>query len=309
MIQYAPSTMPAVLRSVMYTPANNAGLIEKARFFEADVVVLDVEDSIPPSEKERGREMAREAIPRVADSGADVYVRINDFTTGWAHLDLEAVVQPALAGIVLPKAESREHVVLLEKKLFELEHRLGLPIGHTKIQCIIETAKGVWNAYECGIASPRVNSLVFGAVDYTRDMRVELTKEGPEILHARSHTAIAARAAGIVAIDPPFPSFSDVEAFQRDVEKGRQLGYEGRMLIHPNQIAISNKYYMPPDEMVEAAREACQVFEDAMKKGSASVAMRGKMIDWAVYRAQRDILAKMDMVAAWEKTKAQRRKV
>jgi citrate lyase subunit beta/citryl-CoA lyase len=293
----------------MYTPGNNASLIEKARLFEADVIVLDLEDSVPPAEKLRGREMTKEAIPKVAESGADIYVRINDWATGLTHGDLEAVVQPSLAGIVLPKTESREDVVLLDRKLKELERRLGLPVGHTAIQCIIETAKGVINAYEAGLASPRVNSLVFGAVDYTRDMRVEMTKEGAEILHARSQTAIAARASGTVAIDPPWPAFTDVEGFIKDVNFGRQLGYEGRMLIHPNQIEPSNKYYLPPDELVEYAKEACAVFEEGMKKGSASVPLRGKMIDWAVYRANRDILAKMELVAERERIKAQRRKV
>lgn len=306
--EYNPSTMPVVMRSVMYTPGNNRKLMEKARTFTADVIVLDLEDSVPPAEKTKARDMAEDYISKVKESGANVYVRINDWSTDLTRRDLEAIVQPELSGIVLPKTESPEHVVKLDEVLTGLEKQRGIKTGSIAVQLLIETAKGVINVYHSAIASKRVNSLVFGAVDYTRDMRIELTKEGQEILHARSQVAIAARAANLVAIDTPWPPFKDVEGFVKDTKFGRQLGYEGRMLIHPNQIEPSHKIYTPPKEEVDYAREVVEVFEEGMKQGSASVPLRGKMVDWAVYRTARDILAKADRISDYEKIKKARAK-
>lgn len=308
-VDYVPSSiMPAVLRSVMYTPGSNPSLLDKARMFTADVVVVDLEDSVAPAEKIRARDVAKEWIPRVADSGADIYVRVNGLDTGLLHGDLEAIVQPALNGIVFPKAESPEDVYYVDKKLMELEMLRGLPVGHTKIQCIVETGKGVWNTYWTGVSNYRINSLVFGAVDYTRDMRVRLTKEAEEQYFARSQVAVGARAAHVVAIDPPWAFFSDVEGFTKDCEKGRQMGYEGRMLIHPNQIEIANKIYSPPEDLVERARKQVEVFEEGMRQGKGSVPLEGAMVDFPVYRAARDVLDRVERIAAKEQEKAAKRK-
>lgn len=309
-VDYVPSSMMStVLRSVMYTPGSNPALLEKARLFMADVVVVDLEDSVAPAEKMRAREVANEWIPRVKDSGADIYVRVNGLDTGLLHGDLEAVVQQDLAGIVFPKAEGPDDLYYVDKKLTELEMLRGLPIGHTKVQCICETGKGIWNAYWTGISNYRVNSLVFGAVDYCRDMRVRLTKEADEQFFGRSQVAVGARGAHIVAIDPPWAFFSDVEGFIKDCEKGRQMGYEGRMLVHPNQIEPAHKTYAPPDDLVERAKKQIEAFEEGMRQGKGSVALEGSMVDFPVYRAAKDIMDKVARIAAYEKVKASRRKV
>ncbi len=297
-----------VMRSVMYTPGNNYRMIQKMPTLPADVLVPDLEDSVPPEEKETARFMVRDAIPLVATSGAYVYVRINDWRTGLTEGDLEAIVQDGLDGVVLSKTESKDDVIRLDNKLSDLEKERGLKQGTISLQLLIETAKGVVNAYESAIASKRVNSLVFGAVDYTRDMRIRLTREGGEILVARCWTAIAARAAGCIAIDPPYPAYTDAEGFVKDSQAGRQLGFEGRMLIHPSQIEPSHQIYAPTKEQIEYAKEVVSVFEDGMKKGMASVPLRGQMLDIAVYRTQRDILAAAQAVDEWLKQKEQRKK-
>jgi len=308
-MEYVPSTMPVVMRSVMYTPGNNPRLVERARTMTADVIVLDLEDSVPPMEKMRAREVVRDSIKMVAESGAEVYARVNAWDTGLIKGDLEAIVQPGFNGVVIPKTETPEDVVRADRLLTELEKKNGMAVGSISLQLLIETARGVMFAYESGMASARVNSLVFGAVDYTRDMRVKLTSTGEEQLHARAAVAIAARAANLVAIDPPFAAFADTEGFAKDCMQGRQLGYEGRMLIHPGQIEPSHEIYAPAKEDIENAREAVKVFEEGMKEGKASVSLGGKMIDWAVYRAECDLLAKVELIAEYEKIKQARRKV
>jgi len=218
-------------------------------------------------------------------------------------------VQPGLSGIVIPKTETPDDPIRADKLLTELEKNRGMEVGTVKLQLLIETARGVTFAYECGMASSRVNSLVFGAVDYTRDMRVKLSATGEEVLYARSAVAVAARAARIVAIDPPWPAFRDTEGFAAHSRAGAQLGYEGRMLIHPNQIAPAEEIYAPAKEDVERARKVVEVFEQGMREGKASVALEGRMVDWAVYRAEMDLLAKVDLIAEKEKRKKANRKV
>lgn len=289
----------AVMRSVFYIPGNNEKMISKAPTFPADIVTLDLEDSVPPAEKPKAREMVRENLEYAAKGGAEVYVRVNNWETLLTNDDLEAVVHQGLDGVCLAKCGGPDHVRRLDWKLEELERRRGIPVGTVRIQLLIETAKGVINAYPSAIESPRVNSLIFGAVDYTKDMRVKLTDEGEELKYARAHTAVAARAAGCMAIDCPFVAFQDMEAFERDTAYGRTLGYEGRMLIHPSQIEPSHRIYTPAPEDVEWAAGVVDMFEkEALAKGLAAVSYKGKMVDTPVYENARTILALMAEIQA-----------
>ena len=215
--------------------------------------------------------------------------------------DLEAIVHPGLNGVCLAKCGDAENVKRLDWKLEELEQRRGMKVGSVAIQLLIETAKGVMNAYPAASASPRVNSLIFGAVDYTKDMRVTLTSEGQEQLYARFHTAVAARAAGCVAIDCPFVAFQDMEGYKKSTREGRQMGYEGRMLIHPSQIEPSHEIYTPSAEDVEWAEGVKKVFEEeGIAKGTAAVTYKGKLVDTPVYENAMQILRTMEEIRAAE---------
>lgn len=291
----------AVMRSILYIPGNNEKMVSKAPTFPCDIVTLDLEDSVPPAEKPKAREIVRENLKYAGQGGAEVYVRINNWETLLTNDDLEAIVHEGLHGVCLAKCGGPDHVRRLDWKLEELERRRGLPVGSIKVQLLIETAKGVINAYPSAIESPRVNSLIFGAVDYTKDMRVKLTTEGEELKYARAHTAVAARAAGCIAIDCPFVAFQDTEAFEKDTAYGRTLGYEGRMLIHPNQIEPANRIYTPQPEDVEWAQGVVEAFEkEALAKGLAAISYKGKMVDTPVYENARTILAIMEEIKAKE---------
>lgn len=293
----------AVMRSVFYVPSNNEKMVGKASTIEADIVTLDLEDSVPPAEKEKGRGMVQEYLKNSRSSQAApyLYVRINNWETEMTNDDLEAIVQPGLDGVCLAKCGSAENVQRLAWKLEELEQRRGMEVGSVAIQLLIETAKGVMNAYESATASPRVNSLIFGAVDYTKDMRVTLTSEGVEQLYARYHTAVAARAAGCVAIDCPFVDFKNEEGYKKSTMEGAQMGYEGRMLIHPGQIQPSHEIYTPSAESVEWAEGVKKVFEEeGIAKGSAAVTYQGKMVDTPVYENAMQILRTIAEIKAVE---------
>jgi citrate lyase subunit beta/citryl-CoA lyase len=276
-------------------------LVSKAPSVPADIITLDLEDSVPPAEKPKAREMTRENLKYAGEGGSVVYVRINNWETEMTNDDCEAVVHEGLSGICLAKCGGPEHVTRLDWKLEELERRRGLEIGSIAIQLLIETAKGVMNAYPAAIASKRVNSLIFGAVDYTKDMRVKLTSEGEEQYYARAHTAVAARAAGCIAIDCPFVAYKDMEAFEKSTAFGRQLGYEGRMLIHPGQIEPSHRIYTPSPEDVEWANGVVKVFEEeGIAKGAAAVSYQGKMVDTPVYENAKTVLATMEEISGME---------
>ena len=290
-----------VMRSVFYVPGNNEKLVSKAPSIPADIITLDLEDSVPPAEKPKAREVTRENLKSAGSGGSIVYVRINNWETEMTNDDCEAVVHEGLSGICLAKCGGPEHVIRLDWKLEELERRRGLEIGSIAIQLLIETAKGVINAYPSAIASTRVNSLIFGAVDYTKDMRVKLTSEGEEQYYARAHTPVAARAAGCVAIDCPFVAYKDTEAFEKSTTFGRQLGYEGRMLIHPSQIEPSHRIYTPSPEDVEWAQGVVKVFEEeGIAKGAAAVSYQGKMVDTPVYENAKTVLATMEEISTME---------
>jgi len=281
-----------VLRSVFYVPGNKEDMIAKIPKIPADVITLDIEDSVPPAEKQKARELSHKNLKFAASSGADAYVRINNWETGMTNADCEAVVDEGLAAICLAKCGGADDVKRLAWKLEEMEQKRGLEAGSIKIQLLIETARGMMNVYAAATASPRVNSLIFGAVDYTTDMRVTLTQPiGEETKWARARVACAARAAGIIAIDAPYLAFRDTEGFEKDTLYGRQLGFEGRMLIHPSQIEPSHRIYSPAPDRVEWARDVVKVFEEeGIAKGSAAVSYKGHMVDTPVYIGAKRIL-------------------
>jgi citrate lyase subunit beta/citryl-CoA lyase len=290
------------MRSVFYVPSNQEKMVAKAPTIACDVLTLDLEDSVPPAEKPKGREMIREYL-KTADQALapNLYVRINNWETELTNDDLEAIVHPGLNGVCLAKCGTPDNVRRLDWKLEELEKRRGMKVGSVAIQLLIETAKGVIHAYASATASPRVNSLIFGAVDYTKDMRVTLTSEGTEQLYARYYTAVAARAAACVAIDCPFVAIKDAEGFDKSTREGRQMGYEGRMLIHPSQIEPSHVLYTPSQADIDWAEGVKKVFEEeGVAKGKAAVSYNNKMVDTPVYENALTILRTISEIRAAE---------
>jgi citrate lyase subunit beta / citryl-CoA lyase len=285
----------AVMRSVMYVPGNREDMIAKIPGMPADVITLDLEDSVPPAEKQKAREISAKNLKFAGSAGSAVFVRINNWETGMTNDDCEAAVYEGLAALCLAKCGHPDDVKRLDWKLDELERRRGLKPGSIQIQLLIETAKGMMNAYPSAIASKRVNSLIFGAVDYTTDMRITLNQPiGEETKWAKARVACAARAAGVLAVDCPYMSFKDTEGFEKDTIYGHNLGYEGRMLIHPSQVEPSNRIYAPDPEKVEWAKAVVEIFEkEGIAKGSAAVSYKNKMVDTPVYIGAKQILQTM----------------
>jgi len=285
----APGREYAVMRSMMTVPVVVQRFVDKAPAAGADAVCLDLEDSVPPAEKAAARPLARKAIETMPRSGFALYVRINGYATGLTEDDLAAVVRPGLEGIVLSKADSAGMIADLDAHLTRLEDEHGIEAGRVAIVPLIETAKGIMEAYDICRASPRASAAIFGAEDFATDMAIKRTDTGEEILWARSMVAVACRAAGIVAIDTPDPNYSDEPHLRREMNKARSLGYSGKLCIHPTQVQIANEIFSPADDEVAEARAVIEAFErEGLAKGIAAIAVDGKMIDTPIYwRAKR----------------------
>jgi citrate lyase subunit beta/citryl-CoA lyase len=290
-----------LLRSMLFTPGNSMRMIHKAGTLGADAVVLDLEDAVPMMEKETARIFVKDSIERVGAGGTDVFVRVNALTTQLAAEDLNMVIQDGLDGIVLPKTESKVDVLEAERLIKDLEAQRGLKPGSQEIVPILETAKGVLNAYEIAMVSKRVIALAFGAVDFTRDMGTSLSREGTELFYARSRIAIVARAAGIQAIDTPWIDIADKEGLIQEAKNARQLGFRGKLLIHPTQIEPVNQVFSPSEGEIEYAMKVVEAFKEAEAKGVGAISLKGKMIDIANFRQAEELIALAETIAQKER--------
>src|SRR5499426_168059 len=288
-------------RSFLYVPANREKFLDKALGLAADAFIFDLEDSVPPAEKVRARQGVRDYAPKIPD--LRVWVRPNALTTEFGRDDLDAVIGVAgITGLFVPKVGSRSDVERWDELITGLEAERGLSSGSTKLVLSIESARGVLNAYDMAIAARRVVSLTFGGAqdgDLNTDLGCAWSIDGPEMLHARSHTLLAARAARFDApLDGVFANVRDAEGFERDTALSRRLGYRGRKLIHPTQIEPCNRLYRPSAAELDYYARVLEAFDQALARGSASTTVDGRMIDAAMANAARRVL---EADAAWKK--------
>jgi citrate lyase subunit beta/citryl-CoA lyase len=203
-----------VLRTLLSVPGIRPNMIEKARTLPVDGLMLDLEDSVPPAEKERARDIVAGYLPGMTLAGQYICVRVNVAASGLMRRELQAVVGERVQGISVPKVESASEIGDVDDAVAALERERGLPVGHTELLPWIETARGVLHAFEILNSSPRIAAVLFGADDFTRDMGIVRTKEGTELAHARWQVSLAARAAGVLALDTAYPDFNDEEAWR-----------------------------------------------------------------------------------------------
>jgi len=291
-----------LLRSMLFVPGNNMRMLHKAGTLDADAIIIDLEDAVPMEDKETARVFVRDGIETVRKGESMVFVRVNGLTTGLTGQDLEESVCEGLDGIVLPKAESKKDILDVETILERVEKQKGLKAGSIIILPILETAKGVLKAAEVAFASKCVAGLSFGAVDFTRDLGVSLSKEGVELSFPRAYVALAARAAGIPAVDTVFIDIMDREGLIRDSKAAKQLGFRGKLLVHPNQIQTVNEVFSPTQQEVEYCKRVVAAFKEAQARGAGAISLDGKMIDYANYRQAEEILAIWDAIIKRKKT-------
>lgn len=276
-----------VFRSFLFAPGNHARRVEKCLTLDANAVILDLEDAVANAEKADARAMVVQALQRPRTCRG--YVRVNALGTEWSHGDFMSVVTTGVDGIVLPKVESAADLQIGEWLLAALERERGLPEGGIDLMPLIETAAGYCNFAEIARAARRVRRFAFGAGDFTLDLGITWSAEESELLPYRSQLIAQSRAAGLEPpIDTVWVSLADAEGFNRSVRRAKDLGFQGKLCIHPDQVPVVNACFRPTDEELVHARRVVAAFEQAEREGLAAIQVDGQFVDYPiVYRAQR----------------------
>ena len=281
-------------RSIMTVPANREDMLAKAPAYGADALIFDLEDSVPLADKPRARALAADYIGR-HKALTNIYVRVNDWATGMTADDIAAIAVDGLVGIKLPKTESAAMIEAVDALLSAAEERQGLPAGSIGIEVGLESAKGIWFAYEILSASPRVHSVMIGTAqdgDLQTDLGYTWTAEGDEVLYARSRVVLAARAAGVEhVLDGAYSNVRDAEGLRICCEAARKLGYRGKSVIHPNQIETVNRIFAPTAVEIAYYQRVITAFDEAVARGSAATTVDGKLVDYAMVGMAKRVLA------------------
>lgn len=283
------------VRSMLFTPGHRRDLIEKAIKSGTDAVIVDLEDAVAMEAKQ----VARDGLADLPASPVPMYVRTNSIETGMLWDDVIAAGQANIDGLVIPKAEDPHLLREIDGALRALEMSAGREVGSIAILPLIESGVGVRANYDMMRSSDRVQSVLYGGGeqgDLVADLGVEWTPAGTGLMYSRSKVLMDARAAGIEhPMEAVFMDFRNPDAFRVECELARTLGYVGKVAIHPSQIAIIHEVFTPSAEVVAHQRRIIDEFEAALAAGSASIAVDGKMVDYAVARVARVILARADI--------------
>jgi len=272
------------IRSLLYTPVDHERKVKKVDHFGADAIVLDLEDAVAMEYKVAARDLIQPALATIKNSTR--CVRVNDFTTGLTYGDIDAIVCDNIDVIILPKVESPAHLELADKEIGRLEMQRGLEPGAIQLLPLVETALGLMRAYEIAMAAPtRMSRLNFGLGDFSVDINVSVTPHGHELLYARSKLVVASRAARLAPpLDGPFLDIHDDEGLRANTKLSREVGLHGRVCVYPQQVDTVNDVYakVTPEELIRA-RRFVEVFEEAIKGGSASIQIDGEFVDYPLY--------------------------
>lgn len=273
----------------MFVPGNNPGMMQDAFIYGPDSIMLDLEDSVTMAEKDSARLLVYNALKTIDYGNTEMVVRINPLNTPYGKKDIEAVVKASVDVIRMPKTETAEEVVEVEREIEKVEKEIGC-LGRTQIMAAIESALGIVNAYAIATASKRMMGIALGAEDYSANLKTQRTPGGAELLLARETIVVAARAAGIAALDTVYSNLNDMDTFRKEVELIKTLGFDGKSIINPRQIEIVNEVFTPSEKAIEKSKVILAAIKEAEQRGSGVIAVNGKMIDRpVVLRAQRTI--------------------
>ena len=282
-----------LIRTALFVPGNRLERVDKALATEADAVIIDLEDAVPSSQKDQARSDVAQKLKNTP--GQKIIVRVNGLDTPEFARDLKAVVGPNLSGLLVPKFEGSSEVALINEALLKAEAAVGLQAGIVPVIALVETAKGVENISKiaAGQTEPaRLYTVAFGAADYSLDLGIELTMSGDELSYARSRLPIACRAHDLAPpIDTPFMiDLKDIPALKADTVRAKQLGFMGKLCIHPNQIEPVNAIFSPGPNEIAQAEKIIQAYEESEAKGLGAIQVDGKFVDLPVVERARRTL-------------------
>jgi citrate lyase beta subunit len=281
-----------VRRALLFVPGDSQRKIEKAAGLGADCVCLDLEDGVALSQKQAARETIRAALPRIDFGRSERLVRLNRLGSGLEAADLDQTIGGRPDGVVLAKVEGAEAVCWLDEQLTDVERARGWPRGGIPILAMVETARGIVNLREIAGAAARLAALIFGAEDLAGDIGATRTPAGWEVFYARSAVVTHAAAFGLQAIDMVYTDYKDLDGLRREAEQGAQLGFAGKQIIHPDQIAPVHAAFTPDAAAIAQAQRLVTAFQEHQAAGRGAFALDGRMVDRPMLRAAEQVLAK-----------------
>ena len=278
-------------RALLYVPGDDRHKIEKSLTLGVDCICMDMEDGVALNRKAEARATIARALQELDFGRSERLARINPVGSGLEKDDIEAVLPHHPDGIVIPKIESPEQIQWASGKIEAAELANGWPVNSIRLIVDVETARGILNLKEIASHS-RLDALIFGAEDFAASVGATRTAEAWEVFYARSAVVTAASAYGLQAIDMVTIDFRDIERVRREAEYGARLGYTGKQIIHPNQVAPVQEAFTPDDEAIAHARRLVEAFDEHQAKGSGAFALDGKMIDMPLVKAAQNVLAR-----------------
>ena len=287
------STMHRPRRSVLYMPGANARALEKSRSLPADALIFDLEDAVAPEAKLTARAQVIQAIETGGYGQREVLVRTNGLNTPWGYDDLVAAAKAGASAVLLPKVESAEVVRQAESVL--LSH--GAPPG-LAIWCMMETPRGMLHAEEIVDASPRIGGLVMGTSDLAKDLQAQHTAMRLPLITALGLCMLAARAAGVAILDGVYLDLNDHEGFVDSCRQGAELGFDGKTLIHPKQLAAANEVFAPSEDELRLSRRIIDAYAEAEAQGKGVVLVDGKLIETLHVDHAKRVVALAEAIAA-----------
>ncbi len=279
-------------RSLMFVPGHREKMVDKAsRLASLDLAMFDVEDGVPPAEKDAARSLLGAKLPRMGTRRPRRFVRVNAVTSDRFARDVAAVVVTGVEGLALPKVESADEVRAAERDVARRESETGA--ARLLFIVAIESALGLLRAPEIAAASPRVMGLMFGAEDFANDLGLPTDRRGAarELAQARAQIVFAAASAHVQSYDGVWPEIADLDGLRRDSVQARELGFTGKTLIHPGQIDTINEVFTPSEADVDLARKVVGAFEEAVGRGEGAIAFGGQLIDLPIVERARRVIA------------------
>ena len=270
-------------RTMMFLNAQKPGLIKDPYIYKPDSIMLDLEDAVAENQKDAARFSLFHALKSIDYRGCERVVRINGLDSPYWKEDIRCSVAGGCDSIRIPKTETKEDVKLVESEVIKAEHEFGRPEGSVLIMAAIESARGVLNALEVCEASDRLFGIALSGGDYTKDLQTHITGTGIELMGARQHLVIAARAAGVQCFDTVYTDLNNMEGFRQDVETIHLMGFDGKSIINPRQINTVHEIYTPTQKDIVFAEKVVKEIEEKKEQGIGVFTVDGKMIDIAFY--------------------------
>lgn len=267
------------LRSLLYIPGGNPGMIQNCAIYGADGVLLDLEDAIAFDEKDAARKLVKYALRTLDFGDVTKVVRINGRDTEFFERDISEIVMGRPDSLRIPKIDCADDILLADKLISEAEEKSGIPVGTVKIQAMLETARAIMNCDSIAAASGRISALTLGGQDLAADLGIQATPEGTELLYAKSRVIIAAKAFGLEAYDTVYTNVNDLDGLLIQTKKAAALGFNGKAAIHPSQVPVINAAYTPDKKEIEKARRVVEAAEEAARKGIGVISVDGRMVD------------------------------